>query len=350
MNSRERVLQALQFEEPDKVPVTLAYERPDDLCVQLGKPGFIGKFRNDILAVKYRSAEPSPAIRKQYLHNVSDSVVVDQWGIGTIRSSTGESFRVLNPLADITTAEELDDYPFPDITEQSLYAHLDGEISEMHAKGFAVQGAMSQTVFELAWQMVGMEKLMTYFHTNPQFVNRLFRLITDLRITMACRFVEAGVDILRLGDDVGSQRGMLISPKIWREFLKPHLAMIINEARKSRANIPILYHSDGDIRDIIPELIEVGVTILNPIQPECMDPVEIKREYGHQLTLMGTIGTQSTLPLGTADDVRDTVARMCREVGKGGGFIIMPTHSINSDVPWENIVAFYAAVEEFGTY
>jgi len=350
VNSRQRVLKTLRFEEPDKVPVTLAYETPDDLCLRFGKGDFIGKFRNDILRVSYKAAEPSPLIKERYLSNIPDSAIIDQWGIGKVRSSTGKSFKIFSPLAEVTTIKELDSYPFPDVTDSSLHAHLDREISETHAKGFAVQGHMSQTIFELAWEMVGMEKLLMYFYTNPRFVERLFEIITDLRIIMARRFVQAGVDILRLGDDVGSQTGMLINPKIWRRFLKPHLAKIIQEARKLRVDLPILYHSDGDIQDVIPELIEAGVTILNPIQPECMDPRKIKGKYGHRLTLMGTIGTQTTLPFGTVEEVRNTVAKRCREVGKGGGFIIMPTHTINSDVPWENIVAFYNAVEEFGNY
>ena len=132
--------------------------------------------------------------------------------------------------------------------------------------------------------------------------------------------------------------------------MKPRFAKIIAEARKVRKDIPIFYHSDGDVREIIPELIEIGVTILNPVQPEVMDPVEIKNKYGDRLALWGTIGTQTTLPLGTPEDVKIAVAKMCKEVGRGGGFIISPTHSINPDVSWENIVAFYEAVEEFGVY
>jgi uroporphyrinogen decarboxylase len=209
---------------------------------------------------------------------------------------------------------------------------------------------MSQTIFELAWKLCGMEKLMTGFYTHPQLVEGLFDRITNLRIIMARRFVEAGVNVLRLGDDAGSQKGMLLSPKIWRRFLKPRFAKIIEEARKVREDIPIFYHSDGDIREIIPELIEIGVTILNPVQAECMDPVEIKRKYGNRLALWGTIGTQTTIPFGTPEDVSLSVAQMCREMGKEAGFIISPTHSINEDVPWENIVAFYEAVEEFGAY
>ncbi len=349
MTSRQRVMKALRFEEPDKVPVTLAYETPEEICHKYGREEFIGKFRNDVLAVHFRPAEPSPIIRKRYLKDIPDSAQIDQWGRATAPSSTGQSYQVFSPLANVTRATELDDYPFPDVSDPTLHAHLDEEITRMHTAGYAVQGYMSQTIFELAWELAGMEKLMTDFYTNPQFVERLFDIITNLRIIMARRFVEAGVDVLRLGDDVGAQKGMLISPKIWRRFLKPRLAKIIEEAREIKENIPIFYHSDGNVREIIPELIEIGVTILNPVQPECMDPVEIKRKYGDRLALWGTIGTQSTLPFGTPEEVKITVARMCKEVGKGGGFVISPTHSINPDVPWENIVAFYEAVEEYNS-
>ena len=350
MTSRQRVMKALRFEEPDKVPVTLAYETPDEICRRYGKEESIGKFRNDVLPVRFRPAESSPIIRERYLKGIPDSAHIDQWGRATAPSSTGQSYQVFSPLANVNRAAELDDYPFPDISDPTLHAHLEEEIGRMHTAGYAVQGYMSQTIFELAWELTGMEKVMRDFYTNPEFVERLFDIITNRRIIMARRFVEAGVDILRLGDDVGSQKGMLISPKIWRRFLKPRLAKIIAEARKVRKDIPIFYHSDGDVREIIPELIEIGVTILNPVQPECMDPVEIKRKYGDKLALWGTIGTQTTMPFGTPEDVSIAVARMCKEVGKGGGFIISPTHSINADVPWENIVAFYEAVEEFGVY
>lgn len=350
MTSRQRVMKALRFEEPDKVPVTLAYETPDEICRRYGKEEFIGKFRNDVLPVRFRPGEPSPIIRERYLKGIPDSAHIDQWGRATVPSSTGQSYQVFSPLANVTRADELDDYPFPDVSDPTLHVHLEEEVTRMHTDGYAVQGYMSQTIFELAWELAGMEKLMTDFYSNPQFVERLFDIITNLRIIMARRFVEAGVDILRLGDDVGSQKGMLISPQIWRIFLKPRLAKIIEEAKKVRKDIQIFYHSDGDVQEIIPELIEIGVSILNPVQPEVMDPVEIKNKYGDRLALWGTIGTQTTLPFGTPQDVKMAVAKMCKEVGRGGGFIISPTHSINPDVSWENIVAFYEAAEEFGVY
>ena len=155
---------------------------------------------------------------------------------------------------------------------------------------------------------------------------------------------------MRLGDDIGTQRGMMIGPATWRKFLKPRLESVIDAARSERPDIPVFYHSDGDVREVIDELIEVGVTILNPVQPECMDPVEIRRRYGHRLTLWGTIGTQTVLPHGTAAEIRAVISEYMATLAPGGGYVIGPTHSINRDVPWENIVAFYEAIREYGSY
>jgi uroporphyrinogen decarboxylase len=207
---------------------------------------------------------------------------------------------------------------------------------------------MSQTIFELAWAMRGMEQLMIDMYLNEEFLAVLLDKITQIRCDMAQRFVKAGVDILRLGDDVGSQKAMLLSPKMWQKWLKLRLAQVIASGKEVNPNIPILYHSDGNIKAIIGELCEVGVTILNPVQPECLDPAKLKQEYGDRLAFWGTVGTQTTMPFGTPQAVKAEVRTRIRTVGKGGGLVLAPTHSINADVPWENIVAFYEAAEAFG--
>ena len=245
---------------------------------------------------------------------------------------------------------ELEQYPFPDVANDEYAADLASQVGQLHDRGVAVQGAMSQTIFELAWAMYGMENTMLAFYDNPDFVRFLFAEIAERKRAMALQFVRAGVDILRLGDDVGTQRGMMMDPKVWRTFLKPPLAAIIAAARQERPGVPVFYHSDGDIREIIDDLIEVGVTILNPVQPECMDPIEIKKRYGTRLTLWGTIGTQSILPFGSLQQVRQTVKAYMEALAPGGGYVIGPTHSINKDVPWENVSAFYDAVERYGVY
>ena len=125
---------------------------------------------------------------------------------------------------------------------------------------------------------------------------------------------------------------------------------MIRAAKAVKPDLLVQYHTDGDCSAVIPDLIEVGVDILNPVQPECMDPVEIKKAYGDRLSFSGTIGTQTTMPHGTTDDVRAAVKKMIETVGVGGGLMLAPTHVIEPDVPWENVVAFVEACREFGHY
>jgi uroporphyrinogen decarboxylase len=127
------------------------------------------------------------------------------------------------------------------------------------------------------------------------------------------------------------------------------MARIIAAARGIKPDLHIFYHSDGDCRAIIPELIEIGVTVLNPVQPECMDPVQLKADYGNKLAFWGTIGTQTTMPFGTPDEIRALVRERIETVGKGGGLLLSPTHTLEPDVPWENVLAFVrAASASFG--
>lgn len=135
---------------------------------------------------------------------------------------------------------------------------------------------------------------------------------------------------------------------MWRKWLKPRLARVIEQARRVKPDILIFYHSDGDCTAIIPELIEIGVDILNPVQPECMNPAELKKEYGDRLAFWGTIGTQTTMPFGTPDEVKAVVKERIETVGKGGGLLLAPTHILEPEVPWENVLAFFEAVEEYG--
>jgi uroporphyrinogen decarboxylase len=152
------------------------------------------------------------------------------------------------------------------------------------------------------------------------------------------------------GDDVSTQLDMMISPALWREMLKPRLLRVIQTAKSVNPETLVFYHGDGNLQTIIPDLIEIGVDILNPVQPECMDPVKIKERYGERLSFWGTIGTQTTLPFGTAADIEKITRTMIETVGAGGGLLLAPTHVIEPDVPWENIEALVAAIKKYGVY
>jgi uroporphyrinogen decarboxylase len=186
------------------------------------------------------------------------------------------------------------------------------------------------------------------FVLNPAVPEAVLERITEDNCFHARRLAEAGVDMLRTGDDVGMQDRLMMHPDLWRKFLKPRLAREIAAAREVQPDLPVWYHSDGDISLIIDDLIEVGVTVLNPVQPECLDVVALQREYGDRLAFWGTIGTQTVMPWGTPDDVRRTVREMIELFGPG--LVIAPTHVLEPEVPWENVLALFEAVEEYGRY
>ncbi|NOZ71823.1 MAG: hypothetical protein GXP38_07900, partial [Chloroflexi bacterium] len=144
------------------------------------------------------------------------------------------------------------------------------------------------------------------------------------------------------GDDIGSQQQMLISPAMWRQFLKPRMANFIAELKAINPDLKVAYHTDGNVWPVIPELIEIGVDVLNPIQPASMDPAEIAKAFGEQLCFWGTIDEQHTLPFGTPADVRNEVLERLRSIGRGGGLILAPTHHVQLDTPLEN---FWAMID-----
>jgi uroporphyrinogen decarboxylase len=153
-------------------------------------------------------------------------------------------------------------------------------------------------------------------------------------------YVRAGCDIVWLGDDVGTQRGMMMSPVFWREHLKPRLRKVVQAAREEGSHhFWVAYHSDGDIRPIIDDLIEIGVQVLNPVQPECMPLDEIVERHRERLAFWGMIGTQTTMPFGTEEDVHCAIANLRTLAQDGVRIVVAPTHAIEPDVPWENLEA-----------
>jgi uroporphyrinogen decarboxylase len=142
---------------------------------------------------------------------------------------------------------------------------------------------------------------------------------------------------------VAGQHGLLMKLATWRKFLQPRLAATVRVVKQARAGTFVCYHSDGNVEAVIPDLIETGIDILNPIQPECLDPAAIKHRFGHRLSFWGTVSVQQTMPRGTPDQVRAEVRTRIRDVARGGGLILAPAHVLGPETPWENIVAFFEA-------
>jgi len=355
MTPRERILTALKREEPDRVPMefSLCPSQMERFRKETGASSPAEYFGFGIRGVGIKRTKLKNDFSK-YTADFPEGARVDEWGIGWISTSTSYHFEhILHPLQNATTLDEIMEYPFPDVHAAYRYEGLGERVSQLKEAGFAVTAsamAVGGSVFWPPYKLRSMEQLLVDFMINQDIADALLDAVTERMAVMAGRLAEASVDILRLADDLGTQLGPMISLDLFRKFIKPRLAMIIESARSVKPEILIFFHSDGHIQEFIPDLIEIGLDVLNPIQPECMDPAEIKKKYGDKLAFWGTIGTQTTMPFGTKEEVRQVVKERIETVGKGGGLLIAPTHLVEPEVPWENIMALVEAVEEFGYY
>jgi uroporphyrinogen decarboxylase len=195
-----------------------------------------------------------------------------------------------------------------------------------------------------------MEQLLMDMMAEKDFVNAFLDDLMRWIDVAGSKMVSLGVDIIWIGDDFGTQDRMLVSPDLFREFFKPRYASLFSKWKAMNPRVKIAFHSDGNIYPILADLVEIGLDILNPVQPKSMDPARIKSDFGKHLTLWGTVDIQEVLPFGTEADVANEVRLRIQTAGRGGGLIIAPAHNIQPDTPIENILAFYAAAKKHGRY
>lgn len=271
----------------------------------------------------------------------------DGWGIGRSRQPNCHHMTHMHhPLAGEAPLAEIRDYPLPTVAPDAV-ATLRAKAAEIHGRGLAVMGCMACTVWETAWYLRSMEDLMADMMMDDERAAVLLDRVTDLACARAAAYVSAGADILHLGDDIGMQQTIMMSQDLWRHWLRPRLARVIAAARAIKPDVLVFYHSCGYVLPFIGELADAGVDILNPVQPECMDFAEVHARFGDRLSFWSTIGTQTTLPFGTPAEVRAVVERNLRICGAKGGIVIGPTHMVEPEVPWENLVALKEACEQF---
>jgi uroporphyrinogen decarboxylase len=267
---------------------------------------------------------------------------VDEWGIVwknveyKTRFGTGHYTEMVgHPLAG---DDAIHSYQAPDPDRPELYVEAE-RLIQQHRDEYWIVGVTVTTIFETAWALRGYEKTLSDLVLNPDLVERLFHIPFGYHLTAAKRLVEMGVDMIWIGDDVGAQNRMLISPKAWRRFLKPLMATFISTLKSINPDLKVAYHSDGNISPIIPDLIEIGLDVLNPVQPRSMDPAEMKKQYGEELCFWGSVDEQYTLPFGTPAEVEREVITRLQTLGENGGLIIGPTHHVQLDTPLENFWA-----------
>jgi uroporphyrinogen decarboxylase len=275
------------------------------------------------------------------------STKFDEYGIG---HSKGSEFafhmtRMHHPLRGAGLQEILD-YPYPTVDESKL-EDFNNKVSDLHKKGLASFGFMQMTVWEASWYLRSMEELMVEMMMESEPAVILLDKITDFACAKARAYAAAGTDILSLGDDIGTQNSLMLDVGLWEKWLRPRLEKVIRAAKTINPDILIFYHSCGYIVPFIDKLIDSGVEILNPIQPECMDFNEIHDRFGERVSFWGTLGTQQLLPYGTKEEVRMTTLERLEKCGTKGGIVIGPTHMVEPEVPWENLIAISDAIKEY---
>ena len=284
----------------------------------------------------------------QYPEGLPAGTQVSEWGEVNVPGDFYHFTTHLGPLQSVNTVQELKEFPWPDVKADYRYAHLPDKVKSLHESGYFVLGCTGHTGWEKACYMRGIDNISCDLIDNQEYAEYLLDLFCDFHSFMARRFAEAGVDMLWLSEDMGMQDRLFMSPEMYRRWIKPRTKKVIDAARQVNPGIFITQHHCGKVDALIPDFIEIGTNALNPIQPECMDPLDIKRRYGDVLTLWGTVGAQSVFPFGTPEEVRRTVRDNIRNLGHNGGLWIAPSQIIGPEVPWENVAAFFEAVAEYG--
>jgi len=356
MTHKERLLMAINHEEPDRVPLCAWYtpEAEKKVLRHLGVDseqtetykevgGVLPIFMDHDFLISWMGPCTS------YYASPEDQYT-DEWGIGWkwFKQGAEGSYTemVRRPLAELTDPSE---FSMPDFSKADRFAGVKQLISK-YGNEYGIMAGVACTLFELAWYLHGVETVLMDMVSNKDFMHGyLDRLMHWIEVA-GRTFVQLGVDIIWIGDDFGTQDRMLIAPGLFREFFKPRYAKLFQEWKTINPDVKIAFHSDGYIYPIIGDLIEVGLDILNPVQPKSMDPAQIKKVFGNHLTLWGTVDIQEVLPFGTPEDVANEVKLRIETVGKDGGLLIAPAHNIQSQVPLENILAFYSAVKKYGAY
>ena len=361
MNHRERVLTTLAHREPDRVPRSASLTQPvlEEFRRRTGQDDPGAYWDWDFGHVGFRPPQPLPdlkAVFGRYFEGLDCEWSLDwgsdyppEWGVATRPAHYYHFSAPLAPMVNFRSVAELEGYPFPDYLRDWQHDHLETETQRQKDAGYPVAGGVGW-IFQTAWTLRTREKLFVDFYDNPEFATALLDRITAIRIQQGIRLAEAGVDMISLSDDIGTQQSMIMSPAMWRQWLKPRIARLIASIHHVNPKIHFRYHSDGWFVPVIADLIEIGVSSLITVQPESMDVFEIKHRFGDQLTLEGTIGCQSELMVGTPDEVRRMVKEQCAGLKPSGGFIASSANGIEPDVPWENLVALFEALDQYGKY
>jgi len=359
MTSRERVLAALAHKEPDRVPFDY-WATPEVTSLLLRHFGL--KTLDQLL--DHLDADlrviPGPAYIGPSFSRHPDGAVEDIWGVPRVEKSYGEEGRrgtykevTTPPLAGATSVADVDKYPKWPRAEWFDYSGVAEQCRKYPGRAIVFVGdRLNRTsLLKAAMYLRGTAEILLDLIENPAIAEAIFERIAEFYLEYNKRVFEAaqgGVDIFMSGDDFGTQSGLFVSLDTWRKFFAPGLRRYWALAR--RYGVKVMHHSCGSIKPLIPDMIEMGLDVLNPIQPGVadLDPRDLKARFGARLSFHGSMDIQTTLPFGSIADVRAEVRDRIEALAPGGGFILCTAHNIQLDTRIENILALFEAYREFG--
>ena len=326
MNRRQRIIASLNHQQPDKTPYFM-WLNTDTLETMISFTGD-SDFEKNIGNCMFDVGQYNLNYRQ-----VQNGLLEDQFGV------------VWNPDGSaqnkIVSRESFDSYTFPD-PKQCLQQTVQDERLKRNPNEFRFL-QLGFSLYERAWTLCGMENVLTAMADGDEFMERLLDRILEFNLCWIDQAVSIEVDAVLFGDDWGDQRGVMMGPHLWRKFIKPRFKQM-TDAVKEHGKYVFL-HSCGKVDSIMPDIIDCGVDVFNPLQPEVMNVVEMKQSFGEQMTFFGGISTQQTLPFGTTEEVRSEVRSLLKTMGKNGGYIAAPSHSVPSDAKPENVLAMIETLQ-----
>lgn len=334
LTHKERLYRALHHQPVDRLPTQINY------TANMGAK-MAAHFQIPVKTLPVFFDNHFVRVDIRFPDNLSPDRTVryDWWGTGHDTGEEGYSIKV-NPLAG---SNDLDAFAWPDPHQANLLDEAKQTIAAYGSEYFIVPN-MGFALFERAWSLRGFEQLFLDLATDAGFVEALFDRITEIQLTLIRRFIDLGVDGGYFGDDYGAQKSLLFSPASWRRLIKPRLARLF--APFLERGLPVLMHSDGQIQKILPDLVEIGLTALNPVQPGVLDHTWLRDNFAGKLAFYGGISTQTVLPQGAPEDVRAAVAECIRQLApNGSGLMLAPSHRMMTDIPMANVEAMLAAFQ-----
>jgi uroporphyrinogen decarboxylase len=361
MNLRERFLKTINGETPDRPPLYvsvtpqvaeklsahtgLPYEEPLDsmLSTRASHMDLMAALGADAVGITVCAPDNNPT------QDLGDSLIKNEWGMVFKNTGQYNEFHEF-PLVHAQTAKDIEDFNFPNPFATGRWDAAQATIDK-YGKTHGIIADLETTLFETAWYLTGLEKFLVDMMMEAEYINPLLDKIQFIHTEYGKKMIELGADVLWCGDDFGSQTSLMMDEDTFRRIFKPRMKQMFKEYRKVNPNIKIAWHTCGAVKPLIPDFIEIGLDILNPIQPLAtgMEPQQLKDKFGKDLIFFGGICVQDLLPNGTPEEVKTETIRRAKILGKDGGYIIAPAHNIQEDTSMENILALFDAVKGLNT-